>query len=512
MSDSTVSQAVPGEGDYPAPAQRTLITTGLILMTLMTTIDATIANTVLPQIRASLGASQDEILWVLTSFILARTVVMPAIGWLEQRFGRRFLLLFNLVAFTVASFLCGISTNIYEMVGFRLVQGASAALFMPMSQAILLDITPPEKHARAMSIWGMGAVLGPIMGPILGGVLTEHLSWRWVFFINVPLSVVGFLILSSTLSKHTEQVRERFDGFGYVTLIAALIALQLLLDRGPTKEWFASTEIWVYLAVLLLGLYLFFVHIFTTRRPIIHPSILADANFLIAALMVLCIGVLMFAGMAVLPTMMQNLLDYPVITAGMTQASRGVGSFISMFLVGWLVGRFDNRLIVLTGIALVAVSYYMMSGFSLQMSQDPIVVSGFFQGLGIGLIFIPLMTMAFATIPQALRTEAASFFGLIRNVGSSVGISIVGVLQIYNTRIVSDRLAAGLTPDDPTVRAMLPQTLDLHTARGQAIAEGMVGRQAAMVAYVDSFHLLFIISMVILPLLFFLRSTEAKNA
>ena len=505
------ASGAPAYGAYPEGGQRALITAGLILTTLMTSIDSTIANTVLPQIRASVSASQDEILWVLTSFILASTAVTPAIGWLERRFGRRHLLLFALTAFTVASMLCGVSQSIIQMVVFRILQGATAAIFVPMSQAILLDINPPEDHARAMSMWGMGAVMGPILGPILGGFLTEHLNWRWVFFINIPLASVGFFLLAAALPKRTHRDEGVFDGFGFVVLLIALASMQLLLDRGPSAEWFASTEIWIYAAVAAYAAHVFIVHIFTSPRPIIHPTILADRNYLLAAMMIFFIGVLMFAGMAVLPTLMQQLLGYPVLTAGLTQASRGVGTFVSMFLVGRLVGRVDNRLIIFTGISLTGLSYYLMSRFSLEMDQSPIVTSGLFQGLGLGLIFIPMMAIAFSTIAPALRTEAASFFTLIRNIGSSLGISMVGALQIYNSKIVSSHMLEHVTPDNPNVAASLPPGIDLSTAHGQAVMEGMIARQAAMLAYIDSFHLLFVLSILIVPLLLLLRTRTSSD-
>jgi DHA2 family multidrug resistance protein len=508
---ASAAQASP-YGQYPAPAQRTLITAGVILTTLMTSIDATIANTVLPQIKASVSASQDEILWVLTSFILAGTVVTPAIGWAERTYGRRMLLLTALVGFTLSSMLCGIATGIIELVFYRVLQGATAAVFIPLSQAILLDINPPKDHARAMSMWGMGAVLGPILGPIIGGVITEQLNWRWVFFINIPIAAVGFLIMAIALPRRGHRERQPFDGFGFFTLLLALIGMQLVLDRGPGQEWFSSAEICIYAAISALGAYIFFVHIFTSDRPIIHPSILADRNYLLASVVIMLIGVLMFAGIAVLPTMMQALLGYPVLTTGLTQASRGIGTFISMFLVGRLVGKFDNRLIIASGVGLTGGSYYMMSGFSLDMDQTPIIVSGFFQGLGLGLIFIPLMAIAFTTIKPELRTEAASFYTLIRNIGSSLGISMVGALQIYNTRIVGSQLSEHVTPDNPNLIATMPPSFDLDTAQGQAVMEAMVGRQAAMVAYIDSFHLLFVLSLLILPMLFLLRTRNPAKA
>lgn len=495
-------------GEYPEPGRRALITTGVVLTTLMTSIDGTIANTVLPQIRGSVSASDDEILWVLTSFILASTIVTPAIGWLERTIGRRNLLLFALVGFTIASVLCGIASGIFELVFYRVLQGATAAVFIPLSQAILLDINPPKDHARAMSLWGMGAVLGPIIGPILGGWLTDQLNWRWVFFINIPIAIVGFLIMAATLPKRVTRDKHKFDGFGFIVLVVGLIGLQLVLDRGPSAEWFSSTETWIYLSLSALGFWLFFVHVFTSERPIIHPSILTDRNYLLGSGMILLIGVLMFAGMALLPTLMQGLLGYPVLTAGMTQASRGVGTFVSMFLVGRLSGKVDNRLLILVGISLTGLSYWQMSQFSLDMDQTPIMVSGLFQGLGLGLIFVPLMGIAFTTIQPALRTEAASFYTLIRNIGSSLGISIVGVLQIYNSKIAASTMAEHATPDNMNI-AELPASIDLNTAAGQAVISGMVHRQSAMIAYIDNFHMLFLMCVATIPLLFLLRTKRA---
>jgi len=384
-------------------------------------------------------------------------------------------------------------------------------VFIPLSQAILLDINPPKDHARAMSLWGMGAVLGPIIGPILGGWLTDQLNWRWVFFINIPIAFVGFIIMAATLPKRVSRSQQKFDAFGFIALVAGLVGLQLVLDRGPSAEWFSSPEIWTYAAIAALGFHLFFVHIFTSERPIVHPSILTDRNYLLGSGMILLVGVLMFAGMALLPTLMQGLLGYPVLTAGLTQASRGVGTFVSMFLVGRLAGKVDNRLIILVGISLTGLSYYQMSQFSLDMDQTPILVSGLFQGLGLGLIFVPLMGIAFTTIQPALRTEAASFYTLIRNIGSSLGISVVGVLQIYNSKIAASALAEHATPDNLNI-AELPASIDLNTAAGQAVVGGMIQRQSALIAYIDSFHMLFLMCVAIIPLLFLLRTKRASNA
>lgn len=493
--------------DDITPAQRTLVTSAVILATVLSSIASTIANVVLPQIRASTGAAQDQVSWVLTSFILAGVLVTPTIGWLESRFGRRNLMLVAIVGYGAASILCGLATDIYAMVLFRLLQGAFGAIFIPMSQAILLDINPPSKHGQAMSIWGMGAVLGPILGPVIGGWLTDNLTWRWVFFMNLPLVLIAFFMISAALPAEPPKGGRKFDLFGYGALAIGLLGLQAMLDRGPSQEWFASPEIWVEVSMCLTGFWVFGVHLATTPQgALFDRRILVDRNFIVASAMIVFIGVLLFAGAAVLPTLLQNLLGYPVLHTGIVQIPRGVGSFTAMFLVGRLIGRVDNRIIVLIGVALTGWSYLEMSHFSLQMDERLVLIAGFLQGLGVGLVFVPLSALAFQTVLPVLRTEAASLFTLVRNVGSSVGISMVGALQIYNSKIVQSRLLEQATPDNQNIVAA---GIDLSTAQGLARFAQGVARQASMVAYIDSFHLLYWMCILIAPLILLLRKPKA---
>lgn len=493
--------------DEITPAQRTLITSAVILATILSSIASTIANVVLPQIRASTGAAQDQVSWVLTSFILAGVLITPLIGTLEGRFGRRTLMLGAIVGYGAASALCGLATNIYAMVAFRLMQGGFGAIFIPMAQAILLDINPPHKHGQAMSIWGMGAVLGPIVGPVLGGWLTDNMSWRWVFFMNLPLVVLAFFMIGAALPAEAPKGARKVDVFGYVALAIGLAGLQAVLDRGPGQEWFASPEIWIELSACLLGFWVFGVHLMTQREgTLFDRRVLVDRNFIVASLMIVFIGVLLFAGAAVLPTLLQSLLGYPVLHTGLVQIPRGVGSFVAMFVVGRMMGRLDSRLIVLAGVSLTGWSYLEMSHFSLQMDERLVLVSGFLQGLGVGLVFVPLSALAFQTILPALRTEAASIFTLVRNVGSSIGISMVGALQIYNSKIVQSRLLEEATPDNQNIVAA---GIDLSTAQGLARFAAGVARQASMVAYIDSFHLLYWLCILIAPLILLLRKPKA---
>lgn len=490
------------------PARRNLITLAIAVATILTSISSTIANVVLPQIRGSTGAAQDQIGWVLTSFILAGVVVTPALGWLEARLGRRMLLIYALIGFTIASILCGLATGIYDLVFYRLLQGAFAAVFIPVSQAVLLDIYPPAQHGRAMSIWGMGAVLGPIAGPVLGGWLSDHFSWHWVFFMNVPVALAALFLVTTSLPKDENRAPSRFDTFGYLAIATGLIGLQLVLDRGPSQEWFSSPEVCAELFIAALGFHLFFVHTFTTRNAIFDRSILTDRNFVTAAVVSVFVGILMFAGMAVLPTLLQTLLGYPVLHSGIVQLPRGLGTFVSMFLVGQLVGRVDSRIIVIAGLALTALSYAIMSGFSLEMDEHIVIYSGFLQGLGIGLIFVPMSALAFTSISSALRTQAASLFTLTRNVGSSIGISLVSVLQIYNTKIVQAQLVEHVTPENQVT----PPGFSFDDMQSLAQINAAILRQASMIAYLDSFHLLFWMCVLIAPLVLLMNTRRQAHA
>jgi DHA2 family multidrug resistance protein len=320
----------------------------------------------------------------------------------------------------------------------------------------------------------------------------------------VPLAAVAFVMVAAALPEHEKGKTTKFDKFGFVSLALGLIALQLLLDRGPRQEWFASPEIWIELGLAALGFYLFFVHTFTSAQAIFDRRIWLDRNFLAASIMMAFIGMLMFAGMAVLPTLLQSLLGYPVLHSGLVQLPRGVGTLTSMFVVGRLLGRIDSRLIVLGGLALTGWSYVEMSHFSLQMDERLVLVSGLLQGLGLGLIFVPMSALAFTTITPQLRIQAASLFTLVRNVGSSIGISMVGALQIFNTRIVQSQLVEHVTPDNQIAASMI----DLGNLRSLAALSQVIARQSAMVAYIDSFHLLFWMCVVIAPLVLLMRTKK----
>jgi DHA2 family multidrug resistance protein len=499
-----------GQGEVK---NRGIITISIMAATLMNSLDTTIANVALPHIQGSVSASQDQITWVLTSYIVAAAIMTPLTGWLAGRFGRKLVFMISISGFTLASALCGISNSLVEIVLFRLLQGTFGAALIPLSQAVLLDINPPEKHGQAMAVWGAGAILGPILGPALGGYLTDNLSWRWVFYINLPIGILAFLGVFLFIQEHKQADRRPFDFFGFATLAIAIGAFQLMLDRGQTQDWFKSTEVQLEAVVAVTSLYLFIVQLITGKRPFVDIRLFKDGNFVTACIFGFFIGVLLFSSLALLPPFMENLLGYSVVTTGLVSMPRGLGSFAAMFIVGQLVGRVDVRLILLTGLTLSAIAVWQMSHFTIQMDSTPIIVSGVIQGLGTGLIFVPLSTLAFATIPAFMRTEAAGLYTLTRNIGSSAGISVMTALLSRNTNIIHSTLVEHVRPDNPLAHApTVSAMLNFTTQRGLLAFDGLVNQQASMLAYVDDFRLMLWITLLAIPMLLIMRPPKRRGA
>ena len=512
MSVAAPSAPVAVAGEGGVAANRTVITASLMLATIMNTLDTTIANVALPHVQGSISASQDQITWVLTSYIVAAAIMTPLTGWMAGRFGRKRVFMVSIAGFTVASALCGLAQSLPEIVLFRLLQGVFGAALVPLSQAVLLDINPPEKHGQAMALWGAAAILGPIMGPALGGYLTENLSWRWVFYINVPLGMLAFTGVFLFIVDPKGVERRPLDLFGFGLLSLAVGAFQLALDRGPTLDWFSSGEVRVEAAVAVVALFMFAVQTVTARRPFVDRALFTDPNFLTASVFGFAIGLLLFSSMALLPPFMENLLGYPVVTTGLLSMPRGLGSFVAMFAVGQLVGRFDARLIIFVGLCISAVAGWQMTQFNLEMDSGPLLVAGLIQGLGIGLIFVPLSTIAFATLSPALRTEGAAMFTLIRNIGSSAGISILAAMLTHYRQGARSSLIEHVRPDNPALQ-MAHATgagWSFDSAAGLAAMVGQVERQAAMVAYVADFRLMLVITLAAMPLLLLMRAPARR--
>jgi len=487
---------------------RGLLTAGLMIATVMQVLDTTIANVALPHMAAALNAAQSEINWVLTSYIVAAAIATPLTGWLSDRLGRKRLFSIAIVGFTSASLLCGIATSLDEMVLFRVLQGICGAVIVPLAQTVLLDINPREKTGQAMAIYGAGIMVGPIIGPTLGGWLTESFNWRWVFLVNLPVGALA-LAMIFVYMPNTEIKKRVFDFFGFGMLALAVGALQLLLDRGAEIGWFEAPEAWIELGLCLTGIWVFIVHCATTEHPFVDLKIFRDRNFSMGLVFIFIVGLTMFSGLALLPPLLQNLMGYPVIETGIVMAPRGVGTLLSMIVVGRLVGKLDARLLVFIGLALTAYSLYMMTGFNLQMSQTLIITSGVVQGFGLGFVFVPLSTLTFATIDAKYRTDATSLFSLVRNIGSGVGISLVTVVLANMVQVNHSELAQHLTATAPEVLRQFPSLL---TGNPQAIAQanGLVNQQAAMIAYLDDFKLMMFVTFLAMPIIFLLRGNKAK--
>ncbi len=491
-----------------APVQhRGLITLAVMLATIMQVLDTTIANVALPSMTGDLGASADTITWVLTSYIVASAVMTPVTGWLSDRIGKRELFLASVIGFIATSVACGLAWNLSAMVFFRLLQGVFGAAIVPLSQTFLLDIYPPEKAGQAMAMWGAGIMVGPIIGPTLGGWLTEYYNWRWVFLVNLPLGLVALAGCVAYLPRSVLRPR-RFDFFGFFMLSLGIGSLQLMLDRGGQLDWFSSGETWLYLFLCLTGMWVFVLHITGAERPFLDPRMFRDRNFVTGLIFIFVVGIILLASLALLPPMLTRIFNYPVMATGMVMAPRGVGTMVSMLVVGRLVRIVDPRILVSVGLLLTALSLWMMTGFSPQMDARLIILSGLVQGLGLGQVFVPLSAVAFSTLAPAFRADATSLFSLVRNIGSSIGISMVIFFLTRNLQVAHADLSATLTPFNPNLTGLFPNPGAADLTR----LDLLVNQQALMVSYVDDFYMLMWVTLASLPLVLLMSKPKGGRA
>ena len=481
----------------------------VMLGTFMTVLDSTIANVALPHMQPSLGAASDTIAWVLTSYIVATAIATPMTGWLAARMGRRELFLASVAAFTIASMACGLAQSLGQMVVFRMLQGAAGAFLGPIGQSYVLDVWPQSKHGKAMAWWGVGIMVGPILGPVIGATLTEQFDWRWVFFINLPFGILTFS-LATALLPSVETMARRFDLLGFTLLAVGVAALQLCLDRGQQLDWFASWEVCGEAGIAVAALWAFGVHVMTAEHALIDRRMLRDRNVMTGFAFITLVGLLMVGTTAMLPTMLQTLFGYPVIDTGILQMPRGVGMMLAMMSAGQLLGRIDPRHMIAAGLAMTATAMWLMTQFAPVMDATPFVISGFLQGAGLGLVFVPLNTLAFATLPADLRTDASGFYMLLRNLGGSIGISMsVGVLA-RQAQVSHADIGAKLSMTDmPWANGAIGKAIG-----GDAIVamlDASVNKQAAMIAYIDVFTLMFWITVAMMPLVLLLRRPELRG-
>jgi len=484
-----------------------VLSVSAVLTTLLCTLDSTIVNVALPHMQGSLQATQDQISWVLTSYIVIMAIAMPLAGWLGTRFGLRRVLSISAIGFTVGSVACGLATNLGQMVFFRLLQGAFGAALVPLSQVALVQEYPREQHGKVMAWWTIGVLVGPILGPTLGGYLTDTLSWRWAFFINLPIGILAYLGILEGLEAGERDNSRPFDWLGFVLLSLALGLLQLMLDRGHTLDWFSSTEIVAEAFFGTLCFFMFVVHAFTSRHPFVDPHLFHDRNLTVALALMFIIGLSIVTPSVLVPTFLQSLQGYSPMQAGNLQAVRGVAAVVAVLIAGRLAGRLEPRFIISLGVVVSAASLLMLSRFVLDTPRHDILLATFVVGLASPFIFVPLSVAAYATLQAARRAEAGVMLTLVRNIGSSIGISVSVSTLARSTQINTSYLAEHFSAYDVERWQALGSGAGANVATARIAAE--IGRQAAVIAYSNVYHLLAVATIVVLPLIWFMRERTA---
>src|SRR5262249_44561760 len=438
--------------DSDALRRRRWLTVVVMMATIMQALDGTIANVALPNIQGSLSATQEQVAWVITSYIVSAAIATPLAGFCAVRFGVRRILVGSVIGFTIASMLCGAAQTLPQLVLFRVMQGVFGASLVPLSQALMMDAYSREEQAKAMARWGVGTMLGPITGPTLGGWLTDEYSWRWVFYINLPVGVLCAIGLMILVKHKANDTPRPFDLLGFTLLSIAIGTFQLMLDRGETVDWFSSREIIIEAMVAAVAASMFVIHMLSDEHPFLPRDLFRDRNLTLGIIFTAITGLLMIVTATLLPPFLQQLKGYPVLTTGIVMAPRGIGTMLSMLVVSRLIGRVDARWLIAIGLTLCGLSLYDMTLFTLDVDEGRIIWNGFLQGAGLGLVFPPLTTLAFATVPARVRTEGAALNALMRNLGASVGVAALVALLGRNIQINRSGLAENLSPFNPLWR------------------------------------------------------------
>ncbi|HUB11492.1 MAG TPA: DHA2 family efflux MFS transporter permease subunit [Acetobacteraceae bacterium] len=486
---------------------RLIITLCTVGATLMQALDQTIANVALPYMQGSLSATYDEITWVLTSYITAAAIMTAPVGWLAARFGRKYLFITCLVGFTITSMMCGAAQSLDQMVAFRLLQGMFGAALVPLSQATMLDIYPMEQRGQAMAIWGMGVMVGPILGPTLGGYLTEMYNWRYVFYINLPFGILAIAGLLIFMPRSHPNFNMKFDWIGFGVLAVGIGGLQMMLDRGQDQDWFSSREVITEAVLGCLGAYLFLVHLLTARKPFIPPAIFRDRNFSAGLAVMFASGTILVSSSSLMAPWLQGLANYPVETAGLIMAPRGIGTMIAMLIGGRLSSRMDGRKLMAFGILLLSWSIWDMTHWTPDESQWRITLTITAQGAGLGFIFIPLQVLAFATLAPQFRTDGTALFSLFRNIGAAVGVSVTSAMLAHNAQALHAEIGASVTPFNRAMQAggAVRHLWNPATTHGASLLDQIINQQAQIIAYIDDYHMMIFTTLPSLLLLLLMR-------
>jgi DHA2 family multidrug resistance protein len=494
-----------------------IIAVAVMFSTFLEVLDTTVVNVSLPHIAGSLSATPEEATWALTSYLVANAIVLPLTGWLAGYFGRRRLLMLAVTGFTTTSLLCGLAPSLALLVVFRLIQGLTGGVLQPMSQAVMLEAFPVEQRGKAMGFWGLGIVVAPILGPVLGGWLTDNYSWRWVFYINVPVGIISVLMTRAFIfdPPYLKEQKRSVDVIGIGLLALGIGALQFVLDKGQQDDWFASNLIVGLTIVSVVALITFVVHALRAENPVLDLYVFKDRTYSTGILLMTVLGFVLYGSLVLLPIFLQTVLGYPALQAGIAMAPRGMGSFIAMPVIGMLMGKIDARKMLGSGLLVGAFTLFELSNINLQAGYWDIFWPQFIQGLSMGLLFVPLSTLTMSMIPKEKMGNATSLFSLMRNLGGSVGIAMVATMLARRTQVHTNLLGANIHDYSSTAQQALEAARNLFMSRGsdfytatqQAYRAiwGTVLRQSSMVAFVDVFRILALVFLLAIPLVLLMR-------
>jgi MFS transporter, DHA2 family, multidrug resistance protein len=497
-----------------------LIAVAVMFGTFMEVLDTTVVNVSLPHIAGSLSVTPEEATWALTSYLVANAIILPITGWLASFFGRKRLLMFAVVGFTASSFMCGFAPNLAWLVIFRIVQGLTGGVLQPVSQAVMLEAFPPEQRGKAMGFWGLGIVVAPMLGPVLGGWLTDNYSWRWVFYINIPVGIASIIMTKLFIfdPPYLRRATNKVDAWGIGMLAVGIGALQILLDKGQQEDWFSSSWITSLAVISTVTLVLFIVHELRTGDPVLHLRVFKERTYATGVFLMTALGFVLYGSLVLLPLFLQTVLGYPAIEAGIAMAPRGLGSFIAMPIVGFLTAKVDPRKLLMVGLVGGATSLFALGSINLQVGYWDIFWPQFVQGLSMGLVFVPLTTITMSLIVREEMGNATSLFNLMRNLGGSVGIAAIATMLSRNTQQWYNILGAHVSAFDTRISTLLGQIrggfmaggMDFTTATRAAYTalSGMVSQQAVMVAFVQLFRMLAVVFAVVIPLVFIMRKPK----
>ncbi len=499
--------SVPADSLLRYPKLRTLTLVFVLMGIMLHTIDTTIANVALPHIQGSLSATIDQISWVITGYIVAAAVATPAVAWLSARIGVRTVMLVSVVGFTFSSVLCGLAITLQDLVLYRVLQGLSGAALIPVGQAIVLSSYRPEETGKAMALFGLGVMFGPIIGPTLGGYITEWMDWRWVFFINLPFGLLAAVGITFLIKKSPPSGDLRFDWVGFLTLVTAMASFQMMMDRGHGKDWFESWEIICWGLVALCAIYAYVVRTATASQPLFSRRLFQDRNFVVGNILFFFVGGNMVASMLMLPVIMQSLMGYPVDAAGMLLAPRGFGLMLAMALAPRLAAQVDPRILVTIGISIAAYAMWAHAQMGIHFSAWSFISAGFIHGIGLGLVFVVLGTLAFSHMNSEIRLQASTFFNMVRNVGQSFCAAVTMSILARNIQVNTSELGESVYITENMLRLALSDGLSLGNEEvGLSILQSGIMRQAALISYINNFYVIALITALLIPLVWLAKN------